>query len=878
MHNEAKRATTIQAAIVVRTLTHWITAQEDGLQSLASLPDITSLDNNALQQILHTAAQADWHGLALVDTTGHTLAINSGSPKFTASVLSSQGFFKQILATGKPAISGYLHCPLTGKFALLSGAPVIDKGTVRAILVASIEPHAVLKLFAGLGEESGSVITVTDQNNLVLARTLKNEQWLGRDFSHAKTVTAATKLASGTIEAVGIADPINRTYAFDRVPKTHWLVIVGVPTTTIYGPAHDWLIVMFTLIVSAIGLSVAFAYAATGHFTKPINQLVREALAIGRGDLQKRVNVTAGDEFGLLARAFNYMAESLELAQEHKLMVENMSESIRKSLDLDQILNTAVRELGQALSASRCCLALIKNQSPADLVDGELVFNYCWFDPNRAGTPLIDHSIPIGKASFLNLVSSQRTPSSMDILDNITFTPFSENTQTFPADWDSIKSLMACPINTNDELVGLILVQQCDTRRTWSSLELELVEAVATHVALAAEHATLYTQSKTMAEQELLINHIVRAVRSSLDLDTILNTVTRELGEALKADRCQIGQPRTEGPLIVGHEFTAAGLVSMKGISIYPENLDFHPNPHGEPRFGTLLGIDLAQLKERSDAVDNTTVRDTPIAVIQDVASDMRAHAFEEFLGSVGSRSLIAAPLLDNHRLLGVLLVHQCQSTRLWQPSEVSLVAALADQVAVAISHAQLFAQVKYQSITDGLTSLYNHVYLKKRLDEELRRSKRKGTPCSLLMIDLDKLKLINDTFGHPIGDAAIRQVSSILKNLLRSGDTPARYGGEEFAVILPETDLGEAALIANRLCHQINLNPVPGLGSISVSIGIAAFPSQADTLEHLVKYADQALYTAKHKGRNQVSLYQSESMSVIFQAGLKLATIESDD
>src|SRR4030095_1385582 len=99
-----------------------------------------------------------------------------------------------------------------------------------------------------------------------------------------------------------------------------------------------------------------------------------------------------------------------------------------------------------------------------------------------------------------------------------------------------------------------------------------------------------------------------------------------------------------------------------------------------------------------------------------------------------------------------------------------------------------LFAQVRHQAITDGLTGLYNHIYVKKRLHEELRRSERRGSPRSLLMVDPAKLKQINDGFGHPVGDAAIRQVAWTLKNLLRSGDTAARYGGEKFAGILSET------------------------------------------------------------------------------------------
>jgi diguanylate cyclase (GGDEF)-like protein len=132
-------------------------------------------------------------------------------------------------------------------------------------------------------------------------------------------------------------------------------------------------------------------------------------------------------------------------------------------------------------------------------------------------------------------------------------------------------------------------------------------------------------------------------------------------------------------------------------------------------------------------------------------------------------------------------------------------------------------------------------------------------------MIDLDKLKLINDRLGHPIGDAAIRQIASILKTLLRSGDTAARYGGEEFGVILPETSLLEAALIAERLCTQIRNTPVPGLGRITASIGAASYPKHSTTVEGIVELADKALYVAKNNGRDQVRLYEPEQQPIDF-------------
>ncbi|MBY0546830.1 MAG: diguanylate cyclase [Candidatus Obscuribacterales bacterium] len=854
----ARQAARFQDVMAIRSLSQWIGTQKFELQSLAILPEIQQPVPGLTEMILKTSVRTrgDWNALALVDTSGHSLASSVAvSPKASAT-LRTANFFKTAVRSRRPAVSGYFDCPLTGAKAVMVCAPVVTNGHVRAVLVASVDAHAILRLFSGLGESEGAVIAVVDKDKRLLARTLDNDRWLGKDFSMARTVQASTRGEKGLLDVVGIADNTARTYAFDRMPETRWLVITGIPTSTIYGSASDRLLIMLLSAVVAAGLSSLLAWRVTHYFNGPINELVKEAVAIGRGDLTKRVNTRQGGELGLLARAFNQMAINLELNDEHKVMVEKISESIRQSLDLDQILYTTVLELGQAMGASRCCLALLGNRSTGNCVGRELEFNYVWWDPERIGSPLKNRSVMITESSMLKQILEQKAILSLDVMDDASFTPLFEKDEGSPDDWHSIKSLVACPIIYQDQAVGMILVHQCDHRRVWLDLELELVEDVAGHVALAMEHANLFTRTKRLAEQEFLINNIVRSIRSSLDTDTILTTVTAELGRALGVDYCQIAQPRAESPLVVTHEFHGEGLPDLRSVNLY--GLNFDPaQPAVSPDLNTVLGIDLTRLKEFVGP--NMQPLEIPISVIYDVSVDSRAHGYKDFLRRVGTKSVMVAPLLHHDRLLGILMVHQCRALREWQSGEMRLLTAIADQLAVAISHSELFAQVKQQAITDGLTGLFNHIYFKNRLSEELNRAHRKSTPCSLLMLDLDKLKVINDTMGHPIGDAAIRQVATTLKNMLRSGDTAARYGGEEFAVILPDTPVGEALLIAERLRQNIHRSVVPGLGHISTSIGAAVFSSHASSVAELIDKADKALYVAKRGGRNRVCVWDED-------------------
>jgi diguanylate cyclase (GGDEF)-like protein len=843
-----------QNKIAAKSLNQWVKHQEQKLEALALLPVLTLEKLPQINTLLATEAhlEPDWNLLALVDTKGNVLVTSRNkSTKIPYSQLLP--IISNVIVTGKPSISDYMLCPFTKTPCVLITAPVFQKKKIKNILVASVKPKSILKLFMGLGEQEGSVVAVLDSNSRVLARTLENERWLGKDFSNAHTVQAAKKSKPGTIETIGIADSILRTYAFDEIPNVGWLVIVGVPTHILHGSSYDRLVMLTILILLAITFSIILAYTVTSHFTGPIKQLVKEAIAIGRGDLTKRVSSNAGGELGLLARAFNQMAINLELNQEHKYMVEKISESIRQSLDLDQILNTTVSELGRALSASRCCLALLDRHTKS--INENLEFNYVWWNPNKAGTSLKNRSIIITENSILKLILKQSAILSLDIVDDNTLGPLFEQEESLHTDWQSIKSLIACPIILQEEPVGMILVHQCDARRTWLDPELELVEAIARHVALAMSNANLFARTKTLAEQEFLINRIVQSIRSSLDADTILSTVTSELGRALSVDYCQIAQPHQAGPLIITHEYYGSGFDSKKGLSLYGGKLDFNPDSINFKEYNSILGIDLTALKEFGHNKRNILLREPPIAVVTDIKTDKRTFAYRQFLDVVGSKSLIAAPLLRDDRLLGILIIHQCTNKRDWTPSEVHLIAAVADQLAVAISHAELFAQVRQQAITDGLTGLYNHVYFKNRLHEELSRAQRKSALCGLLMIDLDHLKQINDTLGHPIGDAAIREIASVLKSILRSGDTASRYGGEEFAVILPDTSLLEVSRIAERLRTSINRTPVPHLGFISASIGAAIFPNHAKNSAELIEVADQALYIAKRLGRNRVHM-----------------------
>jgi diguanylate cyclase (GGDEF)-like protein len=181
---------------------------------------------------------------------------------------------------------------------------------------------------------------------------------------------------------------------------------------------------------------------------------------------------------------------------------------------------------------------------------------------------------------------------------------------------------------------------------------------------------------------------------------------------------------------------------------------------------------------------------------------------------------------------------------------------------ASALRNAQLFEEVQQRARTDFLTGLPNHRFFQASLSVELGRAQRHNRSLSLLMIDLDFLKEVNDKFGHPSGDMVIRTIAETIRSSCREIDIAARYGGEEFAVILPETPLTGASQLADRIRERIAAQEFPGIGSITASIGISNYPLNALSKEDLIRVADQALYVAKNGGRNRVSYFNYQMIT----------------
>jgi len=223
----------------------------------------------------------------------------------------------------------------------------------------------------------------------------------------------------------------------------------------------------------------------------------------------------------------------------------------------------------------------------------------------------------------------------------------------------------------------------------------------------------------------------------------------------------------------------------------------------------------------------------------------------------------ICIPLIAQGETLGVLHLRNEQErpegTLDWSDAEHQLAATMAEHIALALANLELRHRLQEQSLRDPLTGLYNRRMLDDALPRELRRSARSQQPVALLLFDLDHFKQLNDEFGHDAGDAVLRRTAELLQERFRSEDICCRFGGEEFAVVLPGTGVGEAGQRAEELRRAMAAEPLvhqgTALGSVTLSLGIAVAPDDAQDAERLIQSADEALYAAKDAGRNRVTL-----------------------
>lgn len=370
-----------------------------------------------------------------------------------------------------------------------------------------------------------------------------------------------------------------------------------------------------------------------------------------------------------------------------------------------------------------------------------------------------------------------------------------------------------------------------------------LLEVYEKNAKLEAEIVARTKELDRANRQMLTLQHIWEMMNSSKPLSSVLNAIVNSLQGELGYLYSFIVKERNDN--------------NGKYLQIVASSRDDMGT-----KFNEYFNCDLSEYRmhfpefdEVKNAIKNNQIYQSKelVKLISGFIPEIDNSKVANFLKEAKMKSYILVPLLSKHTHFGSLIVFSSRENI--SNSELNFLGLFAKQIELAITIADLFQAVKEQAITDGMTGLYNRRYFEEYIKKEAIRAMRQNQKFTVIGLDLDHLKQINDTYGHNYGDIAIKAIAEVLKNNARSIDIAARMGGEEFNLILPAVDIEGGCIAAERIRKAIESVELEKIGHITASLGVATYPDQSDDLEELLELTDQAMYESKRNGRNRVTI-----------------------
>lgn len=369
-----------------------------------------------------------------------------------------------------------------------------------------------------------------------------------------------------------------------------------------------------------------------------------------------------------------------------------------------------------------------------------------------------------------------------------------------------------------------------------SAEDVRILDAFAELFSVVLENNRLRSQVKDRQQGLAALTGIMRTSISTLAVDDLFHIILDRSTECVEAEHASL--------LLLDAESNELVIKAIKGLN--PKIVEAVRIRPGEGISGMVFAEGQPLL---------VTDLETDVRVLRDKRPRYR------------TRSFVSLPLQSHDQTIGVLNVADKVSGDAFTTDDLDLLTSIATYTTVAIQRSEYHRkseELKRISITDSLTGLLNRRYFQERLAEEIERFKRHKLPFSLIIIDIDDFKRLNDTYGHLVGDEALVATARAIRKSIRAIDVAARYGGEEFTVILPQTPKRHAKTQALRIGHAVEQNLIHSMDGdilhLTVSLGVASFPDDADQLEDLLRRADQALFEAKRRGKNQVVVFESPS------------------
>jgi diguanylate cyclase (GGDEF)-like protein len=378
------------------------------------------------------------------------------------------------------------------------------------------------------------------------------------------------------------------------------------------------------------------------------------------------------------------------------------------------------------------------------------------------------------------------------------------------------RSELAIPLMVRDEVMG-VLDFQSDRLGFFDNETIELLTLFSTQASMALQNSRLYSLEQQRARQLEAINDIAQQSTAVLDMEQLAARVCCLIQQAFQVSHVSL-LLREEGDLVLrAHHGTLTPQITDGG------------------RFST-------------SHEPWSRILATGSTLIEKEFSESECRYLAE------SASRMCVPLVSFGQTLGVLVLDSDRPNA-FRDTEVRSLESVADIFSTSIQNAHYVERVKQLAYLDGLTGIFNRRFFELRIMEEIERARRYENGMAVIMADIDHFKLLNDEFGHLLGDEVLRQVSSLFHQQLRKIDVVCRYGGEEFGILLTQTSVQHAMGVAEKLRKMVETWQFPGVPrTVTISAGVAAFPEHGTTRDELVRAADNGLYCAKQDGRNRVA------------------------
>jgi diguanylate cyclase (GGDEF)-like protein len=517
------------------------------------------------------------------------------------------------------------------------------------------------------------------------------------------------------------------------------------------------------------------------------------------GSSNLRLLIGLALQIGLTLENYVVMHDAQRRTKEFELLTQ-IGQAISSRLDQDEVLRALQKELGQIFDTSDFYIAFQEGEEirfELEVVNGEVL-------PKRSrkvGNGLTEYIIRTGQ-SLLVRSDLEKTRERL----GVTYVPGK------PA-----KCFCGAPILLAGKPAGVMSAMNTEREFVFEQRDLEVMQIAAGQVSVAVENARLFGEEQRRSRQLSFLNNISKTAISSEDAEQMLAEIVGEIQKNFRFDHIGIG--------ILDYVTKDIEIKAEAGSTA--------------KALGKRIPLGAGILGRVARTGESALVKTTADAPLQGVLPE--------------SRAVLCIPIAYGDTLLGVLNV-ESQNEDAFAPQDVLIMKTLADLLATALHNSFVFQKLQQQSITDGLTGIKTRRFFWEALTSEWKRASRSGRPFSVVLMDLDKFKEVNDTLGHLEGDLVLARVGRLLEQKCRQSNVVARYGGDEFVILMPETGVEQAQILAERLRLWISTDPMLNEHEITGSFGVASFPVHGFSVEDIIRVADAGMYVSKHAGGDRVS------------------------